>query len=493
MVTGMRTVWGMSLRYLLVLSTLSVLSIGAYVILDRVVADNGDSAARINIAGRQRMLSQRIPLLAQEVAHNAVLRSARLEELHAAIDLMERSHAGLTHGDDRMGLPPSVSAPLRARYFGPDDYLDREIKIFIREARAFAALEQSRQSAADPHLAYISQAGRNALLASLDAVVGQLQRESEERVRALQNMQLGVLLLTLGALVASALLVFRPLVARIRRDVARYREYEENLSIAKHQAEAANTAKGEFLASMSHELRTPLNAIIGFSDAIRKQVFGPPPHPRYCEYIDDIHNSGAHLLELINDILDVSAVDAGKMELYEDRIDIGELIEASVRLIKPRAAHRHIRISVALPDPMPRLHGDERRLRQILLNLLSNAAKFSPEGETVGVAVGVTDAGELTIAVADRGIGMDDAEIATALSRFGRVDNAYNRKLEGTGLGLPLTKALAELHGGRLEVDSRKGFGTTVRVVMPQDRVITVAQTRSDPDEKPLRLAEQEA
>jgi len=473
-----RIVWGMSVRYILVLAILSALSIGAYLILDRVVTENEDSAALINISGRQRMLSQRITLLAETVTLNLSEnegvdeRRKLLDSLNESIALMASSHEALIKGNIGMGLPAVMSAELQSLYFGPKGNLDREIGTFLNQARAFAAAPPKEQHTQNPHMLFMFRVGPGVLLRSLNDVVTQLQMESERRVHKLHHLQVIILMLTLGTLLASALAVFRPMVARIREDIERYKEYEQNLSIAKHKAEAANTAKGEFLASMSHELRTPLNAIIGFSDAIRKEVLGPPPQPKYTEYIDDIHHSGTHLLELINDVLDMSAIDAGKMELHEDLLDIADIVNTSVRLIKPRAEKRHVHIDVSFPSPMPGLRGDERRLRQILLNLLSNAVKFSHEGEKITVSVDINATGAMAIAVADRGIGMDEDEITMALSRFGQVDNIQNRKLEGTGLGLPLTKALAELHGGWLEIESQKGDGTTFRTILPKNRIV---------------------
>jgi signal transduction histidine kinase len=235
------------------------------------------------------------------------------------------------------------------------------------------------------------------------------------------------------------------------------------------EAEAASRAKSEFLANMSHELRTPLNAIIGFAEVIERETFGPTGS-RYREYASDIHGSGRHLLQVINDILDLSKVEAGQMLLHEARLDPALVMQGCVRLIRPRASKSSVRLYMAFDPNLPVLLADEARLRQIGLNLLSNAVKFTKAGGRVSISTGLDSAGGITISVADTGIGMTEDEIRIALEPFRQVTSSLSRTNEGTGLGLPLTKTLVELHGGRLDIASAPGRGTTVTVTFPPSR-----------------------
>jgi signal transduction histidine kinase len=244
---------------------------------------------------------------------------------------------------------------------------------------------------------------------------------------------------------------------------------------AKERAELANRAKSEFLANMSHELRTPLNAIIGFSEMIHREVIGPLGVPGYKDYAKAVHDSGAHLLEIINDILDLSKIEAGKVELHEESVAIDDIVGACVRLVEERAKEGDVRLSVALPEGLPPVLADPRLLKQILLNLLSNAVKFTPQGGSVRVSAALDDGGVI-VSVVDTGIGMASGDVERAMLPFTQIDSALNRKFSGTGLGLPIANSLTAMHGGRLEFESEIGRGTTARIRLPAERTLPQGQ-----------------
>jgi signal transduction histidine kinase len=244
----------------------------------------------------------------------------------------------------------------------------------------------------------------------------------------------------------------------------------EQLRVAKEAAESANRAKSEFLATMGHELRTPLNAVIGFSEIMLAEVLGPIGNDQYKGYLRDIHAGGNHLLEVINNILDLAKAEAGRLELLEQRVEVPALIDTVLRMLRPRAADAGLVLETKLPADLPRLRGDEPKLKKILLNLVSNAVKFTPNGGRVEIAAAVGSCGGLTIAVRDTGIGIDEANLAKVLEPFRQADGSLGRKYGGVGLGLPLAQAFAELHQGTMTITSRPGGGTSVVLEFPPGR-----------------------
>ncbi len=300
-------------------------------------------------------------------------------------------------------------------------------------------------------------------------VESSVQVEALESLIATENpsaLLRGFVVTTAGryAGVATALSLLQLNLARTER---RNREAEE----ARHAAESANRSKSRFLAVMSHELRTPLNAIIGFSDLIRMQSLGPLQPFKYREYAEDIHVSGQNLLAVINDILDMAKIEDGKMVLFEEPIDLGEQIAGATRFVAERARQGQVTLDRQVATGLPPLLADQRSVRHILLNLLSNAIKFTPGGGRITVSAGRSHERGLELVVADTGIGMSAEHVAIALTPFGQVANEYTRRHDGTGLGLPLVKSLAELHGAVMKIESALGRGTTVRIGFPTERV----------------------
>jgi two-component system cell cycle sensor histidine kinase PleC len=249
-------------------------------------------------------------------------------------------------------------------------------------------------------------------------------------------------------------------------------EMSRRLEISATQAEQANRAKSAFLANMSHELRTPLNAIMGFSEVMKDEHLGPMNNPRYHAYVGDIHSSGRYLLGIINDILDLSKIEAGKMSVESaEEFPLRQAVEASFSICSNLAEKFDVRLTGVLPGDEVRLVAVERMVRQILINLVGNAIKFTPAGGTIEVSGTALACGGYALTVKDSGIGMTEEEVAKALLPFGQVENKMTAKHTGTGLGLPLAKAMLELHGGSLAIESAPGRGTAITLRFPAARV----------------------
>jgi len=271
-------------------------------------------------------------------------------------------------------------------------------------------------------------------------------------------------------------------IVAITRDITERKAHERALIEARDLAEQASRAKSRFLANMSHELRTPLNAIIGFSEVMSHEMFGPLGGPRYLEYSRLVHESGSHLLELINGILDMSKIEAGKFELSEEVFDLAEVAEAAVRFVRLPAERIGVTLKTAIAPNARRIFADKRAIKQVLVNLLSNGVKFTPRGGEVRIIAGL-DAGGIEIAVCDSGVGISKKDLERLGKPFEQVEGEHVRAKEGTGLGLALVKALAAMHGGEAVLESTLGEGTVVRVRLPNAAV----------DEKGIRVAPEEA
>jgi signal transduction histidine kinase len=255
-------------------------------------------------------------------------------------------------------------------------------------------------------------------------------------------------------------------------DVTERKHAEEVMRQARIQAEISSRTRMEFLANMSHELRTPLNAVIGFSEIIKDEVMGPLNVPVYKEYAQDIYDSGNYLLKIISEILEVSKIETGNRDLNISNFRIQKALKSCMTIMTTRIEQAGVELTVDLPEDLPELLAEELGFKQVMLNLIGNAIKFTPKGGKVNVNARVADTGEMQIDIVDTGIGMNEAEIQKAMQPFGKVDTTFSGMKEGTGLGLTIVDSLVRLHGGTFKLISQKGVGTTARVIMPAFRVL---------------------
>jgi signal transduction histidine kinase len=312
-------------------------------------------------------------------------------------------------------------------------------------------------------------------LARLSSAMQQLSaRQAEDARTRLLNL-LVVLGGLLAGLAASTMIFIVMIVRQFANSQAAQAELSDlnlRLGEAKGTAERASKAKSEFLAHMSHELRTPLNAIIGFAEVMRMELLGPLGRARYREYINDIHQSGQHLLSLIDDVLDMSRIEAGRFELHEESVDLAATAAEALTLVRPLADKSSVTLAGGDFSLLPPIHADERAVKQMLVNLLANGIKFTPAGGEVRLSARFNTGGELALSVSDTGVGMNQREIEDSVVPFVQVDSRLARRSAASGLGLPITKRLIEMHGGRLLIESIPGAGTTATLYFPATRLL---------------------
>jgi signal transduction histidine kinase len=372
------------------------------------------------------------------------------------------------------GLPAALNDLARsaeAASIGQEDIppLKTAIRASLEELYGAIALQQG--GLPEKAVWALSSKTENGAIAAVRMHAARIDAAADRNIKALHRSWYGAFVATLvvAAILLAGLIGFMVLCILLAFQGLRERDRSvRELAAAKLEADHANRAKSEFLANMSHELRTPLNAILGFSDVIRSELHGALGSPRYQQYATHIHDSGMHLLDLINDVLDLSKIAAGKMELHEQDIAIPDLLSDALALFKGRA--KDVQLDEGPWPGLPRIRADYRLLKQILINLLTNAIKFTPPGGKV--AIGAVVGRDIRLTVSDTGIGMTQAELERAMSQYGQIDSRVARKHQGTGLGLPICNSLAMLHGGTLEIVSKPDTGTTVSLVLPVSRIV---------------------
>jgi PAS domain S-box-containing protein len=310
------------------------------------------------------------------------------------------------------------------------------------------------------------RAARDYLDTLVKSGVASLLNDGREMVGRVRQGGLIPLFMTMGPIGTGM-----PKFCAVLRDLTQWKRAEEDLLDAKRAAERASSAKSEFLAKISHEIRTPLNAIIGFSEVMMVEQFGPIGNDRYREYLNDIHGSGEHLVSLINDLLDLSKIEAGKLDMVFASVNLNQLVQQCVALMQPQANQQRIIIRSSLSQTLPAVEADARSVRQIVLNLLSNSIKFTGAGGQVIISTAITDRGDAVLRVRDTGAGMTDKEIETAMEPFRQLATSTRWGSGGTGLGLPLTKALAEANRASFTIKSAVDTGTLVEIAFPGTRV----------------------
>ncbi len=305
------------------------------------------------------------------------------------------------------------------------------------------------------------------------AVIGSAFSDTHASLADIRNFRYTVAMLVSLVGIILVLLARRAIITvKLETEIKERRHAEIELLEAKEDAENASKAKSEFLAEMSHDLRTPLNAILGFSDMMRQKIFGPLGDKHYEDYADDIHSSGSLLLSLIDDVLDLSKIEAGKYELLDEAINIEALVNNCIRQFSSLVGTSKLKFTIDIAPNLPHMIGDERVIIQILNNLLSNAAKFTPDGGTISAEVTLDQDYQIIIKIKDPGIGMSDEDIRKAMKPFEQADNDHSRRHEGTGLGLHISATFMKLFGGSLQIESMVGMGTIVSLCFPPERTI---------------------
>jgi len=470
----MNPVKSIRVRYMLGLGALAFAIIATFLLVQSTINRQENHGRLINLAGNQIGLSNRIAFFVSQMETSASFEDFETsrQQVGRAINLMRTQHQILLNGEPARHIPRVMTPLLKLIYFDPNFGLDLAVSRFLENAETVYGTEFGQLFLNSAAHAYVVTNGPFVLESLLNAAVTEYEDFSRKEIHKLQRLELMMMMVTMLLLVVEAIFIFRPLEQKVSRAFQELRANRDELTVQKERAEHANRLKTDLLSNMSHELRTPLNAIIGFAECLKAGIYGPLASTSQSESVDCIYNSGVHLLDLVNDILDISAAEVGVIELDDSIIPVNDLILSSLNFLGPLPDRSGVSLSFSEAGPQFSLNVDERRIRQVLINLLMNAIKFTPQGGKAQVTKIRFEDGRAGFTISDTGIGMTVEEIKVARQRFGQAGNVMTRDHDGTGLGLPLVIKLMECHGGDVSIQSEKGVGTLVTVLFPADRVI---------------------
>jgi len=461
-------------RYVIALGSLAIAIFASNFFMQKMIVRQKNYGRVIAMAGDQVRLTNRILFFTYQMGHNISPKAyeAARQQVNRAIGLMGKQHKMLINGAPDHGLPRITTPLLKQYYFDPNFAVDPAVRRFLGYAKAIEKTPYKDFSINAAAYIYIETNGPHILETLLSAVVQEYERFARADIKKLQDRETLATGATLFLLLIEALFIFYPMDLKIQCAFRLIQEKNDHLAAERKRAERASRSKSSFLSTVSHELRTPLNAIIGFSECLQAGIYGPLASPQQTESIDNIHKSGTHLLSLVEDILDVSLTDTGKIVLHETDASIDDLVSPSIAMVNTQAQKSGISLTIVPYDPLLTLHVDERRIQQVLFNLLTNAIKFTPKGGSIQVGSSCLPDGCASLYVTDTGYGMSADEIQIARERFGRIEDVLTRQHDGAGLGLPLVIELMTCHDGKVLIESTKGQGTTVTVTFPSTRTV---------------------
>ena len=462
-------------QYIAALMTTGVVVCACFFYLANAIQQQENTSRAIELAGTQLGLVHRIAFFAQstQLEETEEHYTTALQQLRASLNAFEKNQDALVNGDPTRDIPKIQTGWIITIYFDASYGLQQDIDLLVARGRKIANTQYSMRKEAAPDVVYVSTLGPYTIAPLIAEVQSELNRYHQDEIRRIHLFELLAAGLTILLLLGEALFVFKPFEKRLKKMLEDLNTTETALRHKAIAAEAAIRSKTNFLQNLSHELRTPLNAINGFSDALIQGIYGPLSS-RQAEPLKNINHSGEYLVTLVGELLDLSAAEAGSMALEEEEVCLKRIGEETISRLSTLADKHNVSLSVGGPDMV--VLADLKRIRQVMINLVNNAIKFSYEGGVVRISTYNLPDGRAGVVVKGDGIGMSPDEVRMARQRFGRTGEAYVKNQEGTGLGLSICIEIMSAHGGELNIKSAKGKGTTVEVLLPQERSVNAPQ-----------------